>query len=235
MGGKLFMQGYSLVSKYKNGATHFLGNRGIHLSALAMRQFGGEIEIPGYRGLGWEIAGELLSSEEAKFYRFKISEKISWKKFHYDNKKRHINLVNFIEKCVNDVIRVSTHLEMPKMLEYKNEIIQICKERYIDRYIKLKFGSTDYRFESKFNLALNETLQELKGLIQWFSDSEVNDYINRVTAEAHNAKIKGAQIRKKKRDNAATRKRLREEKITSKAHSEKDKSIDDEKVKKQKQ
>jgi len=211
IGKGYYAEGYTLVNKYKGGAVHFIGEKGIHLSGLASRQCGGKIEIPGYRGLGWNIGGELLSSGEAKFYTFEIGHKISWKKFHND-KKRTVNLVDFIEKCVNDVIRVSEYLEMPKMLEYKDEIIQTCKRNYITYYIKPKFGSTDLRFQKKFDAELNRILKELEGLAKWFTNEEVRDYINKVTTEAHESKTKEAGLRKKKRDAAAARKRLRESK-----------------------
>ncbi len=90
-----YTQGLSLRSDYKNGATWLIGRAdGLHLSGLTVRQGGGEVKIPGKRGMGWKLAGELLGRNKPPYFPHIIMDKISWKRW-YDKKERNINLVEF--------------------------------------------------------------------------------------------------------------------------------------------
>ncbi len=207
-----YIQGLSLRSDYKNGATWLIGRAdGRHLSGFAMRQCGGEVKIPGKRGMGWKLAGELLGQNKPPYFPHIIMNKISWKRW-YDKKERNINLVEFVQKNLDDIRRVSDYLEMPKMLEYDQEIIEWCKKFYLRDYIKPKFGSGKLRGKQRFESELTTVLAQLDGLEHWMELEKVLEYRKNVEDIARKSKTDGVAVRKRNREAVAARKRAREQK-----------------------
>ncbi len=224
-----YKPGLTLRSDDGVGAYHLIGHgRGMYLSALVMRQGGGEINIPGKRGMGWELAGDLLARNEPSYFPHVVN--LDWKKMVHDkekggfvNKERNVNLVEYIKETLDNVKKVSEYLEMPKMLEYDQDIIKASMDQYIRNYVRPKFSSGKLRGKRRFENELEMVLDQLDGLDQYIDVGKVEKYKNLTESEACKSKITGEKSRKDKKVVAAERKRIREEKATNQPANKKHK------------
>ncbi len=205
--GNGFMAGLVLVSKEDN-AQNFIGKApGIHLSKFAMWKGGGRIIVPGKCGMGYKIAGELFSWEKAEFYEFDIVYDISYRGTW--GKTRNINLPEYISSMLEDVKKVSDHLEMPAMLEYNQKIIDLSMKGYLKYYIKEKFKSGTFRGSKRFEMEMKLLFDELNGLKNTISPNELDKYKIIVKIAAGRARKLGIKERRQKRQAAKERKQKR--------------------------
>jgi len=207
--GNGFMAGLVLVSEEDN-AQNFIGKApGIHLSKFAMWKGGGRIIVPGKCGMGYKIAGELFCDQKAGFYEFDIMRGLYYRKW---GKARNINLPEYISSMLEDVKKVSDHLEMPVMLEYNQKIIDLSMKGYLKYYIKEKFKSGTFRGSKRFEMEMKLLFDELNGLKNTISPNELDKYKIIIEIAARRARKLGIKERKQKRldkQNAKERKQKR--------------------------
>ncbi len=214
---------------------------GIELSGLAIRKFAephfnGRLMVPGPHGIAYRLAGHLFSHTEndrasgmdTSWAGFEL-----WDAFGYDPEdKSHIvmdsnpsiyssfDIYTKLSAVLKEVEQLAEYLEMPKMIDYKENIINAALE-YYPRAIHTRFYSGKLRGKKKYQETVSAIMNQIDKLKSLIPSEKVTEFREKIQETIIKARQKGIDDRCKKREQAKIRKRKRTECEQAKSHKRK--------------